>query len=180
MSHPKDFQKFKIKKIMNLPDTITFLNLLSGVSSIFLSLNGHLTIASIMLFISLIMDYFDGKVAAILNQKSDFGREIDSLADLVSFGVAPAIFGYILFSQSGDPTVFLYISLALFILAGAVRLAQYNIINYHKEFIGVPITLNGLIFPLYYFLALPPKILPFIFLIHASLMVSNIKIKRLA
>ena len=178
MNHPKDFRNFKIKKIMNLPDIITFLNLLSGVTSIFLSLNGKLFFASIMLFVSMIFDYLDGKIATILNQKSEFGRELDSLSDLISFGVAPAILGFAYVTSLGAPTTFLYLSIGLFLLAGSVRLAQYNTINYHKEFIGMPITANGILLPLYYFLALPIKALPFVFLASAILMVSNIKIKR--
>ncbi len=175
-----DFQKFKIRKIMNLPDSITFLNLLSGMAAIFLSIERKFFSASLMMLAAIIMDYFDGKAARLLNQKTDFGKQIDSLADLISFGAAPVIFGLLYYRYVGLNIGFiLFLSAALFMIAGATRLAQYNVIDYRKGFIGMPITVNGFLFPLLYFTAFPMAYLPIIYMIAAVLMVSNITFRRL-
>ena len=85
-----------------------------------------------MIFISIIMDYLDGKVAKLLKEKTRFGKQIDSLSDLVSFGVAPGIFGYFYFSLTKEPTMFILIAIAFSILCGLIRLARYNVMNYTK------------------------------------------------
>lgn len=174
-----DFRKFRIKKIINLPDTLTFLNLLSGMASIYFAVEKKFVLASVMLFTAVIMDYLDGKAATLLHQKTEFGKQIDSLADLVSFGVSPGIFGFFYYkSQIPTTSPFLLLAIAIFIICGLVRLAQYNVINYQAAFIGMPITINGLLFPLIYFVSLPAILLPYLYIISGILMLSSIKVKR--
>ncbi len=171
---------FSFKKIMNIPDFITLLNLLSGLSCIYFAIMGQFFAASIMLLIAIVMDYLDGKVAGLLNQKTEFGKEIDSLSDFSSFGLAPSILGFFYFqSKLLEPSIFLLVSIAVFISCGMLRLARYNIINYKKGFIGMPITLNGLIFPLICLLSLPAAILPFVYLVSGILMITTIRFSRL-
>lgn len=174
-----DKNEISAKKIMNLPDIITYLNLIFGLISIHFSIKSEFFLSSIMIIIAIIMDYLDGKIAKSLHEKTRFGKEIDSLTDLVSFGIAPGIFGYFYSSLIGGPHLFLLISISFSILCGLIRLARYNVMSYSKGFIGMPITMNGLIILLAYFIKTNNAILPFVYIISGLLMISPIKIKRI-
>ena len=175
----KNTKEFGLKKILNLPDIITFLNLLSGLTSIYFSIRSLFHLSSIMIIIAIIMDYLDGKTAKFLHEKTKFGKEIDSMADLISFSVAPGIFGYFYFSLTSANSLFLLIAISFSILCGLIRLARYNVTNYSKGFIGMPITMNGVIILLAYFISLESAILPYIYILSGILMISPIKIKRI-
>ncbi|WP_252227137.1 CDP-alcohol phosphatidyltransferase family protein, partial [Clostridium sp. ZBS2] len=80
-----------------IPNIFTFINLSCGVLSILSVMYDRIDLASIFILIAGLVDRYDGRVARFLNVSSDLGKELDSLADLVSFGVAPSILIYILF-----------------------------------------------------------------------------------
>ncbi|PIN70549.1 CDP-diacylglycerol--serine O-phosphatidyltransferase [Candidatus Woesearchaeota archaeon CG11_big_fil_rev_8_21_14_0_20_43_8] len=163
----------KILKDISLADVVTSGNLISGLISIFLAINGRFTWAAIMMLIAVIFDFLDGKVARYLNVCDDFGKELDSLADVVSFGVAPAIFAFC--RGFNDP-----ISTAIlifFVVCGMLRLARFNVTKL-KHYIGIPITLNGIMFPLLFFAKLgTPTIV--VYLVSAFLMISDIRLKKI-
>jgi len=96
------------------------------------------------------------------------------LADTISFGVAPAVFGFSLMQ-----TPLAIVAFTIFIFCGILRLAKYNIIDLKKEYEGMPITLNGLLIPLIYFLRVPFDFYPYIYLILGVLMISSLRIKKL-
>ena len=127
-----------------------------------------------MLILAVASDYLDGKVAKTMGQQNEFGKELDSLADTVSFGVAPAIFGFALIQ-----TPLALISFTIFLFCGILRLARYNIMDIKGSFAGMPITLNGVIIPLTFFLDTPIKFYPYIYLVLGILMVSSFRIKKL-
>jgi CDP-diacylglycerol--serine O-phosphatidyltransferase len=175
-----NFKEYRLVKIMNLPDVLTFANLVFGLGAIYFAVLGNFFSASIMIYIAIVMDYLDGKSAVWLNQRTDFGREADSLADMVSFGIAPVVFGYVYYVNAGlMPNELLLTSLAFFAICGLTRLAQYNIMGYNKEFVGMPITLNGIWVTMAYFFSMPAMALPYLYIIAGILMVSSIKFKRL-
>jgi len=107
-----------------LPNILTTCGLLSGFYAILASMSGNFELAAIAIFIAMIFDGLDGRVARITNTQSAFGVEYDSLADMVSFGVAPAIvaFSWALHSlgKFGWAIAFIYVSCA------ALRLARFN------------------------------------------------------
>src|SRR5699024_3819508 len=111
--------------------------------------------------------------------ESDFGKELDSLCDLVSFGVAPALLIYhtVLYQVPAGGLALT----VLFILCGAVRLARYNVKEFDGVFYGVPITAAGVILGLCYFLSPYLHILFFVFVISTLtvLMVSPIRIAKM-
>ena len=74
-----------------IPNLITCMNVISGTLAIFLAMYGLLTAAAILILVGMVFDFFDGMTARLLHVKSEIGKELDSLADMVSFGVAPAI-----------------------------------------------------------------------------------------
>lgn len=98
--------------------------------------------ASGLIILSVLMDSMDGKVARKLSVSTDFGRELDSLCDVVSFGVAPAILTYKVLLE-GHMGFWGVLLAAAFALCGAVRLARFNVLNITTHFVGVPITFAG-------------------------------------
>ncbi len=122
----------------------SFINAFIGFTSILLILRNEVLIGSVLLIVAAVIDFLDGKIARYFGDSSDFGKNIDSLADIISFGVAPA------FLMSNFLTGYLYPIPFLLVLGGIYRLARYNIDDYRNTFMGMPITFNGLIVPLVY------------------------------
>ena len=187
----------------HIPNTITCLNLLFGAIAVVFALRGWLLFSVLLLLLCAIFDFCDGLAARVLKAYSPLGKELDSLADLISFGFAPAAMLYyefdsILSTQYGT----LSLSMELFsffpfvvVVASALRLAKFNIdIRQNEAFIGLPTPANALLISallLYYKsnTALDPWIqthytLPLLSLLLSWLMVSelpmfSLKIKSL-
>ena len=128
-----------MRKIINsIPNTITSLNLFCGCLAIVYALNNDLIMAFYLMLGSAILDFFDGFAARMLNAYSPIGKELDSLADVVSFGVVPAMIMYM--SGMG---AFAFV-IAIF---SALRLAKFNIdTRQQTTFIGLPTPANALFF----------------------------------
>lgn len=135
-----------------IPNSFTALSLLLGVGSIITTQLGDLELAAWIIVWCGLLDVMDGVSARLLKATSDFGAEFDSMADLVSFGVAPAVLilnagmqiGGVEF-DSGQFWVLL-LAVAVFVLAGAMRLARFNLTSEESTdgwFAGVPITAAG-------------------------------------
>lgn len=112
------------KGIYLLPNLFTTGALFSGFYAIVASMNGHFESAAIAIFIAMVLDGLDGRVARMTNTQSDFGAEYDSLADMVSFGVAPALVAFTWalqdLGQIGWVAAFVYVA------GAALRLARFN------------------------------------------------------
>lgn len=167
-----------------IPSIFTLANLLFGFLALILVIEENYTLAAAMILGSVLMDSLDGKVARRLSVSSDFGKELDSLSDLVSFGVAPAILTYQAILQPLQPEFLRYIGLTtaiVFALCGACRLARFNMLNITTHFVGVPITFAGGFLAL---LMLFRNILPWYFYLGmmaflAYMMVSSLKVSKL-
>jgi CDP-diacylglycerol---serine O-phosphatidyltransferase len=123
-----------------LPNLFTITGLFAGFYSIVVAMNQHFQEASIAIFIAMIMDFFDGRIARLTHTQSAFGAELDSLSDMVSFGVAPALLVYSwsleYLSKLGWLVAF------MFAAGGALRLARFNIqlhVLDKRYFRGLPI-----------------------------------------
>lgn len=130
----------KIKLAYILPNFFTALSVFFGVMSIIASSQGKFEKAFIYILFSLIADGLDGRVARLTNTTSKFGVEFDSLADIVAFGVAPAMM--LFFSIGESYGRFGALVSGLFVVFGAIRLARFNIttaVNDPRFFIGLPI-----------------------------------------
>ena len=125
-----------------LPNMVTSGNLLCGLFSLILVLHGRYVPAAWLVFFAVIFDGFDGKVARMLGGGSQFGLEFDSLADLVSFGTAPAILMYQV-SLRGLHIMGAVIA-AFFALCVALRLARFNVVHVPGPFQGLPCPAGGL------------------------------------
>lgn len=140
--------------IKHIPNSITCCNLLSGCISIVLMCNGYAVAAGIMIFAAAVFDFFDGFAARLLKAYSPLGAQLDSLSDVVSFGVAPSFIMYHYLNQ--QPTAnslsieiagFNIIPFAAFFLAifAELRLAKFNIDDRQTtSFIGLPTPAMGL------------------------------------
>lgn len=130
-----------MKKQYLLPNFITLMAMFCGYYSIAASLRGDYVYAAYAILLAFIFDGLDGKVARLLNATSDFGIQMDSLSDLVSFGVAPSILVYnwllIPYGRIGWMASF------LFVACGALRLARFNVQTTKETkdsfFVGLPI-----------------------------------------
>lgn len=156
-------------KLFTVPNLMTLGNLLCGCFGIVFVFQGELTYAAYLIFVAGILDFLDGFVARLLKQHSAIGKELDSLADMVTFGVLPAFIVARLISDTMHKDSFLSnfvsssvvsqisfhpLSYVAFILAlfSALRLAKFNVDTRQSDsFIGVPTPANAFVvasFPL--------------------------------
>jgi len=120
---PKGQRKFR--GIYILPNLITTASLFAGFYAIIEAINGSFEFAAILVLISLILDGLDGRVARMTQSSSNFGVQYDSLADLVAFGVAPALIVY--FWALKPYGRYGWVAAFLFVVCGALRLARFNV-----------------------------------------------------
>ncbi len=133
-------KKLPFRKIV--PNMITSGNMLCGMLSIVLTFHGQYVPAALLVYIAMVFDYLDGDMARRLGGSSEFGMELDSLADVVSFGVAPAVLLYSVYLQ-GFWSVTGALVAAFFALCGALRLARFNVHHVSGSFQGLPIPAAG-------------------------------------
>ena len=140
-------QYFKLKK--HIPNFITCCNLLCGCISIYLSMQLNEQWAAAFIFFAMLFDFVDGLAARMLNAYSDIGKQLDSLADVISFGAAPAfiLINQFTFHTCTDcaPVDILKYSAFLIPVFGALRLAKFNVDTRQRDiFLGLPIPAAGI------------------------------------
>jgi CDP-diacylglycerol--serine O-phosphatidyltransferase len=152
--------------------------------SILFTLTGNTKTAVLMVIIAALIDRYDGKIARLVNASSPLGKELDSLADLISFGAAPAILSWSNFLI--DYGIFGYIISIVFPIAGAYRLARFNVSQCTNTFTGVPITIAGSVLAIINFILMSitsieyTSIIEIAFILLLSyLMISNYKFKKI-
>ncbi|MFY9279587.1 MAG: CDP-diacylglycerol--serine O-phosphatidyltransferase [Caldicoprobacterales bacterium] len=136
----------RLSKLHILPSAITYVNMSLGAIAIFISTNNtpvNIKIAALLVVIAGITDKLDGYVARKLRITSKFGRELDSLSDLVSFGMAPIVLWWNI--NNGLLGIREITVSLLFIGGGIFRLARYNISTDERYIIGLPITVAGMV-----------------------------------
>ncbi|CAM4152649.1 CDP-diacylglycerol--serine O-phosphatidyltransferase [Campylobacter armoricus] len=171
------------KLIYILPNLFTAASIFLGIISVIASINQNFDKALIYIILSLICDGLDGRVARATNSTSKFGIEFDSLADLIAFGVAPAMLFYM--SIGYEYGRFGSLIAGLFVVFGAIRLARFNVTTGTYEpsvFIGLPIPTAAVVSALwvsaylyYDFLHEYSLFIVCIQMLLAFLMVSNIR-----
>ena len=130
-------------------NTLTIGNMVFGGASLMATLNEYYSYSVLFIFTAAFLDRFDGMVARKYNQESELGKQLDSMGDIISFGVAPALLIHQLalqdFGLAGMVFTVIYIS------CGAFRLARFNITESNGYFTGLPITAAGTVLTLSYF-----------------------------
>lgn len=122
-----------------IPNIITLLSLIAGISSIKFSIQGNWKFAVLMIMLAAFFDFFDGWMARKLKKSSQFGAELDSLSDFISFGLAPSLLINLSFTHELGRIGWV-ISL-FYIICAALRLARFNIENMKEKsvtFFGIP------------------------------------------
>ncbi|HZJ92897.1 MAG TPA: CDP-diacylglycerol--serine O-phosphatidyltransferase [Thiopseudomonas sp.] len=122
--HDNEGRKVRHRGVYLLPNLFTTANLFAGFYSIMCAINGNFTVAAATVFVAMVLDGLDGRVARMTNTQSAFGAEYDSLSDMVAFGLAPAIIAYQWalseLGKVGLTIAFIYVACA------ALRLARFN------------------------------------------------------
>jgi CDP-diacylglycerol--serine O-phosphatidyltransferase len=141
--------------VQQIPNTLTLLNLLCGSLAVMLALRGYITEGSVLIAIGFVFDLLDGTAARLLKAQSPIGLQLDSLADLITFGLAPAALLFGIQEQLGEagpfslsqPAGAIVLRLLPFVLPvfAGLRLAKFNIDERQShQFIGLPTPANGL------------------------------------
>ena len=126
----------------HLPNLLTLCNLAMGFLAVLMAFDNHLLFASWLILVAALLDFLDGFAAKVLGAVSDFGKQLDSLADIISFGVAPASIVYMLLKFTGisgsdlGSRLILY-SPMLLVLFAAIRLAAFNTREASTGFMGL-------------------------------------------
>ncbi|GHB11839.1 CDP-diacylglycerol--serine O-phosphatidyltransferase [Modicisalibacter luteus] len=132
-------KKVRRRGIYLLPNLFTTSALFSGFFAVVAAINGDFTAAAVAIFVSMVLDGLDGRVARMTNTQSAFGAEYDSLADMLSFGVAPALVAFTWILQ--DVGKVGWIAAFVYVACAALRLARFNVqigSTDKKWFIGLP------------------------------------------
>lgn len=152
----------------HIPNLLTGLNAVSGTLAVFMALYGRVELAAVFVLAGMLFDFFDGLAARLLHVKSEMGKELDSLADMVSFGVAPAVLAHVLIrnvvteNMTVEMSALPFISRSLVYVPlvipffSAFRLAKFNLdTRQTTSFIGMPVPAHalfwvGLVFAAHY------------------------------
>jgi len=143
-----------------IPNTLSMLNLFFGFISILAALRGRFDLSVIFIFIAMVFDMFDGRIARYIRRENPIGKELDSFADLLSFGIAPGVIFYAAFFVKGGvyfkdvvqfsspefeylPYIFISVVAFIFPLLATLRLARYNLTEPTDHFEGLPSTAAG-------------------------------------
>ncbi len=147
-------RKQRLKYITILPSLVTILNGICGFAAIVVTSRGQFALAGYMVLLAMIADMLDGRLARMSQNTSSFGGQLDSLCDVISFGVAPAFLmlkvlesnlnmEWLGFSDESFVQRFIWVTAAAYISSAAIRLARFNVENEedtsaHMSFIGLP------------------------------------------
>ncbi|WP_282339544.1 MULTISPECIES: CDP-diacylglycerol--serine O-phosphatidyltransferase [Pseudomonas] len=122
--HDAEGRKVRHRGVYLLPNLFTTANLFAGFYSIISAMNGRFEVAAVTIFVAMVLDSLDGRVARLTNTQSAFGAEYDSLSDMVAFGLAPAVLAYE-WALSGLVNVGLTVAF-IYVACAALRLARFN------------------------------------------------------
>lgn len=141
-----------MKALWFLPNTLTFLNLFFGCVGVVYGINGDLETLSVFILMGALCDFFDGFFARLLNIEESIGTQLDSFADLITFGMSPAIVIFNLLEKSNYVTsnisnISTYIPFLSFliVISSSYRLAKFNLQNNNSFFRGLPTPANAIL-----------------------------------
>jgi CDP-diacylglycerol---serine O-phosphatidyltransferase len=173
-----------------VPNGFTALSLVLGLASVTQSATGHYDSAAWLILLGVLLDKLDGAAARLLGASSEFGAEMDSFADFVGFGIAPAALAFFRLTGGtvGPGEGLIAGACAVYTLAVAIRLARFNVTDPEGGsfmFVGVPTTLCGAIFASGWLAAqsqgmvdVVAPTMPVVLMIFGALMVSNVRIPK--
>lgn len=158
---------------------LTIMNLAFGGAAILVTMNDKFALAVLFIFVAGLLDRFDGMTARKLGIESELGKQLDSMSDIISFGIAPALLIYA-YATHELGTLAMVVTV-MYIASGAFRLARFNISESNGFFTGLPITAAGVVLTLSYF-AVPyvPAVFYLFFMILLSfMMISTFSLRKI-
>jgi len=165
-------------KMLKLPDYFSLAGLVLALVSIFMSFRGEIALAVLFIYLSVVADFLDGKVARYMKRQGNFGKTLDSLCDVVLYLLGIVIFSYAVGLQS-TAAIIGYI---FFIVAGITRLTRFTLMGTVENcYVGMPVSCSLIVPPLYYILAhfnISLNYMLIFFYAMPFLMVSSIKVKK--
>ncbi|MDJ0756686.1 MAG: CDP-alcohol phosphatidyltransferase family protein [Ardenticatenaceae bacterium] len=169
-----------------VPNGITFASLLCGIYAMMAAVNGRYFMGGTLVLISYVLDLFDGAAARRLNASSEFGLQLDSLVDMVSLGVAPSLLIFSYLQRQGEDMFWVWPATALVVLAGAYRLARFNLLppkkTGSKDSVGLTISAGGATLALAVLADISPRYADFLpnwFFIPLMIIVSILMVSRI-
>ncbi len=186
-SSPEKIKKGIVSKLGWVPNLFTLGNLWMGFFAIILAFqrsdSSLLPLSGLLILLAALCDGLDGYAARLLNAQSDLGAQLDSLADLTTFGIAPAILMYSQVLKNFDNIGFDFplgmVLAAIYPACAAYRLARFNVSHVEDAFSGLPSPVAGVIVGLlpiaFQRISVSPYILIFVFILVAFLMVSTLR-----
>jgi len=163
-----------ILKEITAADMITLGNAIAGLVSILFSIDQNFEMAAFFLVLAVLFDVIDGKITRVCHCSGKLGKDLDSLADVISFCVAPVVFAMMQIQN-----LFAFLAFIVFLCCGLLRLARFNVLEFRHSYEGMPITLNGIIVPLIYLMRMPGFVYPIVYLVLGGLMISSFRIKKI-
>lgn len=154
VSSKADHMRFSIARHITFADVLSLSAAMLGFASMLMVVIGYAMIAAIAIIIAAFLDYIDGRISRKMGSNKHWGKEMDSLCDVVAFGVAPAFLAWPVIAAGlagaymGAAVLTGFFFSSLIIITGILRLARYNTTNINNIYVGMPITMNGIIFPL--------------------------------
>jgi CDP-diacylglycerol--serine O-phosphatidyltransferase len=131
------------RSVFVLPSLFTVGNIFCGYYAILATMHGNFNQAACSIGIAIILDMLDGRIARLTNSCTGFGLQLDSLADVISFGIAPSVLAFVWGLSGAEPRLAWTASFT-FTICGAMRLARFNIqASNLKHFVGLPIPAGG-------------------------------------
>ncbi|RDI44045.1 CDP-diacylglycerol--serine O-phosphatidyltransferase [Falsibacillus pallidus] len=176
-SHVVDQTLKKIKS--QTANLLTLTNMSLGGFAILAATQGQLNLSVVLIFVAALADRFDGMAARKLNIESELGKQLDSMSDVISFGVAPALLLYQgILHSFGFPGLFFTV---FYMSCGAFRLARFNVTESNGYFTGLPITAAGCLATLAYLFnpLIPSHLYLFIMIALSFLMIASFKFKKM-
>lgn len=162
-----------ITTFVSLPDIFTLTNGTLGFLAIYFILIGNLLLASRIVFLCIFFDSFDGFLARRNNNCAEFGKTLDSLSDIISFGIVPSF----IFIGYGNNTLLGILIGAIYVISGLLRLSRFNALN-SQEYFGLPITLGAIFVTLLFLAGISFYLFAMLLLATSILFISNFKIIR--
>lgn len=158
---------------INLANTLTLFNGVFGFLSMLASIQLQYFLAAIFILAGVLCDWLDGKAARAFGEESPLGAQLDSLSDLITFGVAPGILVVMI-----TPSFFSFGAAALFVLSSALRLGRFNVQQIKGVYFGVPTTTNGLLLPVMIFLGFPTGVFAWYLVVMAFMMNVPLRVRK--
>ena len=162
-----------ITSFVSLPDIFSIANGTLGVIALYCILLGNISIAARIVFLCIFFDSFDGFLARKKKNSAEFGKSLDSLSDIISFGVLPSL----IFINYGDNSIFALLLGVIYVVFGLLRLSRFNAIN-SSEYYGLPITIGAIFVILLFFSEIHFYLYAALLVLTSFLLISDLKIQR--